>query len=175
MFVSLDADDFFKAINSERGMALGPSVEGFVRKTDDPTIIELSPSIVSCLTWIKIPLKMIDKVQPLGKRNCVDHMHDYVIIYFKYPESAEAVVFADLLQHGATIKETTQARNIETSGTWSQYCARVFITGIQGGRLLVYHKTWDSYDQAIFDARSQASNIPAGMNPQPVVTSGGCG
>lgn len=105
----LDVESFAKALNSERGLILGPSAEGFVRKTDDPAVFEFSPR---CNTWVKVPLKMIDKVQPLGKRQCLDHLHDYVILYFKQPDSPEAVVFAELLQHAGTVQALTTLRRL---------------------------------------------------------------
>ncbi|HEY7152942.1 MAG TPA: hypothetical protein VH575_03185 [Gemmataceae bacterium] len=98
----LSADEFGKALHSESGLTVSPTAIGFVRKTTDPHIIEFSHAAALCLVWIKIPLKMIDKVQLLGKFPCLDHVHDFVVIFFKKPESPEAAVFAELLHHEAT-------------------------------------------------------------------------
>jgi hypothetical protein len=113
----LDVESFAKALNSERGLVLSPSAEGFVRKTDDPAVIEFSPSlpVPLCITWVKVPLKMIDKAQPLGKRQCLDHLHDYVVLYFKQPSSPEAAVFAELLQHAAAVQVASKAAATESA------------------------------------------------------------
>src|SRR5438445_6897197 len=111
----LEAEQFAKELNSERGLVVAPSAEGFVRKTDDAAVIEFSPSISLplCITWTKVPLKMIDKVELLGKRQCLDHLHDYVILYFKQPSSPDATVLAELLQHAAAAQVASRAAGAE--------------------------------------------------------------
>jgi hypothetical protein len=101
MSLPLDVEAFAMALNSDRGVIPTPSAEGFVRKTDDPKVIEFSPPSLgsSCTTWIRLPLDMIEKVQPLGKRSCKDHHHDYVVLHFKQPRNTEAAIFAELLYH----------------------------------------------------------------------------
>ena len=134
----LDAEQFADALHSERGLALPISAEGYVRKTADKAVIEFSPSAAMCLAWIKIPLKMIDKVQPLGKRPCIDHLHDYVILHFKRPESAEAVVFAELLHHEASARASSPAVSAEGMGAADRAvdCVVVRIFSFVGGGLI---------------------------------------
>jgi hypothetical protein len=115
MSTPLNAEELARALQSEGGLPNIYSAEGLVRKTTDPHVVEFSPShpVPLCLVWLKIPLKMIEKVQLLGKRQCLDHLHDYVLIYFKRPESAEAAVFAELLHHQATAGGSTMTAAVE--------------------------------------------------------------
>jgi hypothetical protein len=40
----------------------------------------------------------------MGKRQCTDHTHNYVVLHFKRPGSPDASVFAELLHHEASAR-----------------------------------------------------------------------
>jgi hypothetical protein len=173
MFLPLDAEHFAKAINSDQGLVVGPSAEGFVRRTEDPAVIEFSPSITRCVTWIKIPIKMIDKVQPLGKWPCRDHVHDCIILYFKQPESPEAIVFAELLRQFPTWSTGSS----DSPPLWKQpWCVRIFKDLGPHGKVQLYHTT--IYADNYADAIRQGDDINGKCSPlggsYPVVTNGAC-
>ena len=97
MLGEFDGTSFGKALASAEGLQLPVIVRGLVKKTADTKIIDFSPDTIGCDYWLNIPLTMIEKVAVLGKRQCLDHVHDYVAIQFKAPTDSEAKVFASLL------------------------------------------------------------------------------
>jgi hypothetical protein len=99
MMSLMDAGDFAKALSAESGLVFPLSIAGFVEKAGNANLIRFSPAgAYECLHWISIPVDIIDKVQPLGKRRCTDHVHDFAVLHFKRPSNPESSVYADLLQ-----------------------------------------------------------------------------
>jgi hypothetical protein len=183
----LSTEQFVKAIQSDQGLTIAPTASGFVRKTPDAAVIEFSPSFSLCAIWVRIPVKMIDKVKLLGKRQCLDHLHDYVILYFKHPESSEAGVFAQLLQHAVSAPLTSMTSGADATATAldevemldttlaGECCARVWIYTLGGGLQEAYKKTHPSCPAAIADARRMGQFFQRqGFRVKIAATSGSC-
>jgi hypothetical protein len=71
-------------------------VTGMAKKADDPQVVLFAPGR-TCTDWISIPVKMIEKVDWLGRAPCKDHTHDYVRLSLAQATSPEAKVLASLL------------------------------------------------------------------------------
>lgn len=94
-----DPRDFLDRLRSGK---LAPAVEfaGMVKPGDEKTdYIQFSRE---CLTWIPIPISMIEEINLLGVKQCRDHKHEVAQIRFKEPKSEEAAVFARLITANLT-------------------------------------------------------------------------
>jgi hypothetical protein len=97
----ISGSEFARAIHSPRGLRTVVAVTGFVRKAAEEANVEFSPPESHCLQWISIPVRLIDKVDVIDKRECHGELRDYVILYLKTPENADALVLFDLYPYRA--------------------------------------------------------------------------
>lgn len=99
---SFTGQEFVKALTSEGGLSV-PSdcltLTGMVKSSSGGAVdsVLFSPG-TSCAFWIPVPVKMIDRVDHLGKIPCRDHEHDFVRLRFKMPTTDEGRVLTELLQ-----------------------------------------------------------------------------
>jgi hypothetical protein len=99
MTKSFTGEEFVKAF--EKGRLKQPLVlTGMTKQAETGSNAILFSMGVSCGSWIRIPVEMIDKVEHVATINCRDHEHPYVSLYLKEPpvDNTEARVLADLLR-----------------------------------------------------------------------------
>ena len=77
MHKSYSAADFAKAL-SEKSLPLDrTTLTGFVDEEEStPELISFSEG-ERCAYWTKIPVSLIEEVDYLGSRPCLDHLHPY--------------------------------------------------------------------------------------------------
>ncbi|TWT49006.1 hypothetical protein KOR42_39220 [Thalassoglobus neptunius] len=68
--------------------------------------IDFNPSQRCDDEWIRLPVSLIQNIEPLGTVSCRDHKHERVRVALKRPESAESAIFYDLL---SLTRETSSA------------------------------------------------------------------
>lgn len=90
-------EEFAKAL-AEGSLKSPLVVEGLAKVSKQPDQYILFAPGTSCLTWVRVPLVMITKIEWLGKLPCRDHQHDFVRLFLREPKDQEALVFADLLR-----------------------------------------------------------------------------
>jgi hypothetical protein len=148
MLPTMSAEEFAEALATSKGLVPPPSAEGIVRKSDDPKVIELSPSSPAfprCSLWIRIPVEIIDRVLLLGKRACGDHVHDYVVLYFKRPSGVEARVYAQLLHVQGSNEPVAAEKLADSLPRFQAFCAQPH--GVSG--------PWYGPCQSTFEAARQ--------------------
>ena len=82
---------------------------GLAKEADDNSSIMFSPD--DCLTWIRIPLTLLEEIEFLGEVPCKDHSHPLVRLNLKRPSGDESV-FAELLEGLLSYMRRSTARPV---------------------------------------------------------------
>jgi hypothetical protein len=99
---SIGGPTFAKELSSDEGLRPPVMVNGFVRKTSDANVIEISLGPDTAHGWLRVPVSMIKQATITGRYNYKNSMYDFVTIELNWPDNAEARVFAALLREQGT-------------------------------------------------------------------------
>ena len=81
MIKSFRSEEFANAL-AEGKLREPITLTGIVKQYEDVRFLHFSPG-KSCQQWVRIPVKIIDKVDWLGKVSCLDRTYDYVQLLLK--------------------------------------------------------------------------------------------
>lgn len=108
--------DFLSIIDSVEE-AVPFAIEGLAKADpDDPNVVLFEPT-KTCNRWLRLPLSIVESIEPISRYQCGDHSHPVVRLVFSPPTTPEAAAFAALagyLEEMVSVLATRAGARLET-------------------------------------------------------------
>jgi hypothetical protein len=93
----MSGDEFLKKLRSD-DVSVPVLLTGLAKKPEDDGEFILFTPGATCGRWIRLPVRLIEKVEVMRVISCGDHQHPFIRLQIRKPETDEGMLLASLLE-----------------------------------------------------------------------------